>query len=57
MFYGNPQTIELAMFGNYEVATSEDYKFGQDMLTVRGTASMGAAMGVYKGFVAVAKGA
>lgn len=55
MFYGNPQAIELAMFGDYEVATSEDYKFGQDMLTVRGTASMGAAMGVYKGFVAVAK--
>jgi len=57
MFYGNPQTIELPLFGDYEVATSEDYKFGQDMLAVRGTASMGAAMGVYKGFVAVAKGA
>lgn len=57
MFYGNPQAIELAMFGDYEVSTSEDYKFGQDMLTVRGTVSMGAAMGVYKGFVAVAKGA
>lgn len=55
MFYGNPQAIELAMFGDYEVATSEDYKFGQDMLTVRGTVSMGAAMGVHKGFVAVAK--
>ena len=55
MFYGNPQAIELAMFGDYEVATSEDYKFAQDMLSVRGTASMGAAMGVYKGFVAVAK--
>lgn len=55
MFYGNPQNIELPLFGDYEVATSEDYKFGQDMLTVRGTASMGAAMGVYKGFVAVAK--
>lgn len=55
MFYGNPQAIELPLFGDYEVATSEDYKFGQDMLTVRGTASMGAAMGVYKGFVAVEK--
>lgn len=55
MYYGNPQTIEFAMFGDYEVATSEDYKFGQDMLTVRGTLSAGAAMGVYKGFVAVAK--
>ena len=56
MFYGNPQAIELAMFGDFEVATSEDYKFGQDMLTVRGTVSAGAAMGTYKGFVAVAKG-
>ena len=56
MFYGNPQAIELAMFGDYEVATSEDYKFGQDMLTVRGAASVGAAMGTYKGFVAVTKG-
>lgn len=55
MFYGNPQAIELAMFGDYEVATSEDYKFAQDMLSVRGNASMGAAMGVYKGFVAVTK--
>lgn len=55
MFYGNPQSIELAMFGDYEVGTSEDYKFAQDMLTVRGTVSMGAAMGVYKGFVAVTK--
>lgn len=55
IFYGNPQAIELAMFSDYEVATSEDYKFGQDMLTVRGSASIGAAMGTYKGFVAVAK--
>lgn len=55
MYYGNPQAIEFAMFGDFEVATSEDYKFGQDMLTVRGTLSAGAAMGVYKGFVAVAK--
>lgn len=55
IFYGNPQAVELALFGDYEIATSEDYKFGQDMLTVRGAASMGAAMGVYKGFVAVTK--
>lgn len=55
MFYGNPQAIELPLFGDLEVATSDDYKFGQDMLTIRGTGSMGAAMGVYKGFVAVAK--
>lgn len=59
IYYGNPQAIELAMFGDYEVKTSEDYKFAEDMLAVRGTASMGAGMGMYKGFVVaqIAKGA
>nr|DAW56629.1 MAG TPA: major capsid protein [Bacteriophage sp.] len=51
IFYGAPQAIELAMFSDYEVATSEDYKFAEDMLAVRGTASMGVGMGVYHGFV------
>lgn len=51
IYYGNPQAIELAMFGDYEVKTSEDYKFAEDLLAVRGTASMGAGMGVYHGFV------
>lgn len=51
IYYGAPQAIELAMFSDYEIATSEDYKFAEDMLAVRGTASMGAGMGVYKGFV------
>lgn len=51
IYYGTPRAIELAMFSDYEVATSEDYKFAQDMLAVRGTASMGAALGVYQGFV------
>ena len=50
-FYGNPQSLELAMFSDYEVSTSEEYKFAQDMMTVRGTASMGAGVGAYKGFV------
>lgn len=53
--YGNPQAIELAMFSDYEVKTSEDYKFAEDMLAVRGTASIGAGMGVYKGFTVVQK--
>ena len=51
IFYGAPQAIELAMFSDYEIATSEDYKFAEDMLAVRGTASMGVGMGVYHGFV------
>lgn len=53
--YGNPQAIELAMFSDYEVKTSEDYKFAEDMLAVRGTVSIGAGMGVYKGFTVVQK--
>lgn len=51
IYYGAPEAIELALFSDLEIATSEDYKFASDMLTVRGTASLGAGMGVYKGFV------
>lgn len=51
IFYGAPQAIELAMFSDYEVKTSEDYKFAEDMLAVRGTASMGAGLAMYHGFV------
>lgn len=50
-FYGNPTALELAMFSDYEVATSEDYKFANDLLAVRGTASLGAGVGVYHGFI------
>ena len=51
IFYGNPKAIELALFSDYEVRTSEDYKFAEDMLAIRGTVSLGAGMAVYKGFV------
>lgn len=51
IYYGNPKAIELAMFSDYEVKTSEDYKFAEDLLAVRGTASFGAGMGAYHGFV------
>lgn len=51
MFYGNPKAIELALFSDYEVKTSEDYKFAEDLLAVRGTVSLGAGMAVYHGFV------
>lgn len=51
IFYGNPQAIELALFSDYEISTSEDYKFAEDMLAVRGTVSLGVGMGIDKGFV------
>lgn len=50
-FYGNPKAIKLCMFEGMEVATSEDYKFAEDMLAVRGKTSIGAGMVQYKGFV------
>ena len=51
IYYGNPKAIELALFSDYEVRTSEDYKFAEDMLAIRGTVSLGAGMTSYKGFV------
>ena len=50
-FYGNPKAIKLCMFEGMEVATSEDYKFAEDMLAVRGKTSIGAGMVQYHGFV------
>lgn len=53
MFYGQPECVELDLFGDYEVNTSDDYKFGQGLLTVRGDLDCGAALTVNKGFVVV----
>lgn len=51
MFYGQPHNAELDLFGDYEVAVSEDYKFAENMLSVRGTADLGADVIVKDGFV------
>lgn len=42
MYYGNPKNIELDLFGDYEIAVSDDYKFAENMLAIRGTADAGA---------------
>lgn len=44
MLYGNPKNIELDLFGDYEVKVSEDYKFAENMLAIRGTVDAGAAI-------------
>ena len=51
MFYGQPHNAELDLFGDYEVAVSEDYKFAENMLAVRGTADLGGDVIVKDGFV------
>ena len=52
MLYGNPQNCELDVFSDYEIAVSEDYKFAENMLAVRGDCEMGAAVIRQGGFVA-----
>lgn len=42
MFYCNPKCIELDLFGDYEIKVSEDYKFAENMLTIRGQVDLGA---------------
>lgn len=53
MIYGNPKCCELDLFSDYEVSTSEHYKFVERMLTVVGDVEAGAAVTYDKGFVAL----
>lgn len=52
MIYGNPLNCELDLFSDYEVAVSEDYKFAENMLAVRGDCEIGADVVREGGFVA-----
>lgn len=53
MFYGNPQCLEMAMWGGVEVVVNEGYKFGEGLLTVRGETTADADVTVKNGFVVV----
>ena len=53
MFYGNPYNIKLDLFGGMKVGVSEDYKFAEGLLSVRGTASFGVGMVVPKGMLLI----
>lgn len=57
MFYGQPQCAVLGLFSDYEVQVSEDYKFAENMLTIRGDAEIGCVVDKLHGFVCVTKGA
>ena len=41
LYYGNPQTLELDLFSDYEVMISEDFAFDKLMDTIRGDVEMG----------------
>lgn len=54
MFYGVPQVaFELALFDDYEVKVSEDFKFDKGLLAIRGAAQLGGAVVQKGGFVVV----
>ena len=53
MFYGNPQCLEMAMWGGVEVNVNDGYKFGEGLLTIRGEATADADVTVKDGFVVV----
>ncbi len=57
LLYGQPAKAKLDLFGNYEVAVSEDFKFNKGLLTIRGNADIGCEV-VYKdGFIVATVGA
>lgn len=51
MFYGQPTNCELDLFGDYEVRVSEDYKFAENLLAIRGQVDAGAGVIKKDGFV------
>jgi len=58
MFYGScSDAFELALFTDYNVKVSEDFKFDKGLLTIRGDVSVGGAVIKKHGFVVVKKGA
>lgn len=53
MFYGNPQCLELAMWGGVDLDANDGYKFGEGLITIRGEVTADADVTVKNGFVIV----
>lgn len=53
MFYGTPHAFELALFGDYDVKVSEDFKFNAGLLAIRGSVMIGGDVVQKGGFVVV----
>lgn len=51
MIYGQPTNAELALFSDYDVRVSEDFKFDQGLLAIRGDAEIGAGVVKDSGFI------
>lgn len=55
MIYGDPMKFTLGLFGDYEVRVSEDYKFGERLLSVMGEVTLGGNVNSDKGFLIIRK--
>ena len=53
MVYGNPNCYKLGLFGDYEVNVSEDYKFAEGLLAIRGEVMVGGNVTHKDGFLVV----
>ncbi len=53
MLYGAPGAYKLGLYGNYEITVSQDYKFAEGLLSVKGEVMVGGNVVVDKGFVVV----
>lgn len=57
MFYGvTEEAVDLGLFGDYEIKVSEDFKFSQGLLAIRGSVSLGANVVKQGGVVVVELG-
>lgn len=55
MLYGDLKSIEVDMFGAYDIKVSEDAEFQNDLLAIRGTAQIGVGVTRLYGLVEVKK--
>ena len=55
MVIGDPKNYKLGLFGDYEITVSEDYKFAEGLLAVRGEVTVGGNVIKGNGFVVVKK--
>lgn len=51
LYYGNPQTLELGLFSDYEIRISEDFAFDKLMDAIRGDVELGAGVTAKNSFI------
>ena len=56
MIYGQGKRCDLALFSNYEIAVSEDFKFNKGLLAIRGDVDFGCGVTAKNGFTVVTVG-